>query len=358
MADSIIKRIEIGFRKMFNSYFFRNREAKLVTQPTNIFDLQRDDKVLLLRQDRIGDALITVPILRALKTKYPLVEFHVLLSSNNIGAAHCLAPYMTRVVHFKKGLIGLLRLRAVLRRMHYQVVVDLMDNASSTSAMIIGASGAVHSVGIEKENSGAYSHVVPLADKQRVHIVNRLSALLMPFGIDPSTTQLDLEYRLTEADVAGTKSVLNYTNTQRNIGINLTGADASRTLTEGQVSHAAGAYRARYPDCKIYLFASPEHQNFKNQIANSTSTIAVPSSASFHEFACRISLMDEILTPDTSVVHLAAAWKIPCVVLYVQMNPELMPWYPYNTRHIALVTTKNAVSAVPATDIVRAIETL
>lgn len=358
MADSIIKRAEIAVRKMFNSYFYRNRKTELVAVPTRCFELGPGSKVLLLRQDRIGDALITAPILRALKQKHPMVEFHILLSSNNVAAKHCLAPYISQVVLFEKGLWGLWKLRREMRRTRYQVVVDLMDNASSTSSMIIGASAAPFSVGVDKENRGAYSHVVPLADKQHVHIVDRLSALLLPFGIDPATTVLDLEYQLSDEDIASARLAVSADVSVKNIGINLTGADDSRTLSEEQVVAAIEAYRTKYDGCNIHLFAAPQHREMIKRLAKKTATIGVSPSNSFHEFACRISLMDEILTPDTSVVHLAAAWKIPCVVLYVQLRTDLMPWFPYHSPHRALITNQPQVASITLEELEQAIASL
>ena len=52
---------------------------------------------------------------------------------------------------------------------------------------------------------------------------------------------------------------------------------------------------------------------------------------SFHEFAGVINAFDLLLTPDTSVVHLAAAWRIPLVGLY-RADPRTTPWVPYGTR--------------------------
>jgi ADP-heptose:LPS heptosyltransferase len=62
------------------------------------------------------------------------------------------------------------------------------------------------------------------------------------------------------------------------------------------------------------------------------------------------------LTPDTAVVHLAAAWKLPTVALY-QPEPGLAPWLPYKTPHRAVVGAAG-IPAIPVEQVMAALDEL
>ena len=83
MKDSLLKRLEIKFRKKLIKYFhylivFHNKK-------TFIPEIKDHNltKVLFIRQDRIGDVLVSTPIFTSLKNRYPNIILDILLSKNN-----------------------------------------------------------------------------------------------------------------------------------------------------------------------------------------------------------------------------------------------------------------------------------
>src|SRR5207244_4878812 len=116
------------------------------------------------------------------------------------GVRQAVQSYLDRAWRYHKTPASALRLIHAFRGARYDAVVDLMDNPSANSQLVARACGARYRVGIRHARAGHYTHAVPLLDQQRVHIVERIAQLLLPFGIDPAKVPLDLEYRLSDAD--------------------------------------------------------------------------------------------------------------------------------------------------------------
>lgn len=61
-----------------------------------------------------------------------------------------------------------------------------------------------------------------------------------------------------------------------------------------------------------------------------------------------------LITPDTSAVHLAAAFGVPLVVLYVQSNKGLRVWDPYGVEYESIVADVDDLKVIPAERVFKA----
>jgi ADP-heptose:LPS heptosyltransferase len=64
------------------------------------------------------------------------------------------------------------------------------------------------------------------------------------------------------------------------------------------------------------------------------------------------------VTPDTSAVHLAAAFNIPSVVLFVQSNKDLRVWEPYGSLSESVITDIDDLETIPLEGVTRAFSRL
>lgn len=356
-----LKRIEIGIRRWVNARLHRSQEPVRIERPTQTFSLNDRPRILFLRQDRIGDVLVSIPVIKAIHAALPHAEIDILLGENNMAVQHACTPFVRSILTYQKSfgkLIGLIR---TIRARKYDVVIDLMDNASTTSSLLVSWSGARYALGIDKENRSVYTHVVPLRSRADVHIVERLAMLLLPFGIDPSQTPLDLTYDVsTEERNAAMAFIAPPSEHQGHlyVGVNISGSDLSRMYDKAKMIEVLRVIHDEFEDARTFIFSSPQHAKMRDEIAVAVGADAVPTATSFHDFACRLSCMDAILTVDTSVVHLAAAWKTPSVVLFVHDAPHLMPWTPYASPCWPVETTTTSLNNIPAHDVIEAMRSM
>ena len=82
------------------------------------------------------------------------------------------------------------------------------------------------------------------------------------------------------------------------------------------------------------------------------------ASFSFGLFAALLHECDLLVTPDTSVSHLAAAWKRPAVVLFIQKDERASElWAPYHSPYRALWHPER-VADIPVAPVAAALDEL
>jgi ADP-heptose:LPS heptosyltransferase len=278
-------------------------------------------------------------------------------------------------LHYRKSVVGITSLRSAMRASAYDVVVDMTDNASSTSSMLVTMSNARYAVGIDKENRGAFTHVVPRVPRDSMHIVDRIVRLLWPFGIDDGQVNKRMEYRITENErttaMRALKTLAAETATDAaekviRVGINISGSDVTRRLDAATTIACIAKIRRKHAmlqrneavRLEFYVFTTPDLVGVQHAICSSAAAVAVPVSKSFHAYACALSCMHAIITPDTAAVHLAAAWQMPSVVLYRPEIPAVHPWYPYDSYSVACHTQTNSVANITADEIADAVDVM
>lgn len=313
----------------------------------------------MLRQDRIGDVLVSLPIIHALKRHFPSAQIDALFGENN----HFVAandPALSERFIYRKNVSGAMHILRTLRHRHYDYSIDFMDNVSTSSTILVARIKAQCSVGIEKENAYIYDVAVPRLPQSNVHIVDRLGELLRPFGITPEYEDLRLSYPLPpEAIVRAEEWFSHGCGAERTarIGINISASGADKDWGKENFSALLKQLRDNFPHAECILFCAPDDEAHAEEIARATNARVFPPST-FDEFAAGIHALDMLITVDTSAVHLAAAYQIPAVVLYIHDKPELMPWTPYKSPHRAVTTQQHSVRSIAVKEVLESVADL
>ncbi len=316
-------------------------------------------KVLFIRQDKIGDVLVSTPLFRTLRQKYPGIILDIILSPQNVVAVRN-NPHLRRRWIYDKRLISSLRMIRGLHRERYDFAVDLMDNPSATSTSFCLLAGARWNVGIAKSNDYSYDIVVPLLSRRDAHIVDRLAQLLAPFGIDPSVSPGPVEYHTSQAaetTVSGHWKSLGFEG-KPVVGVNISAGGEVRYWGTENFRKLVSTFEAHHPEWRILILSKPKDRSRAEAIANGHSRAALPPETTFDEFAAFIARLSLLVTPDTSAVHLAAGYGVPTVALYVQSDPNLRIWEPYRIPHEAIVTPVDDLSTIDADKVCEAVERL
>jgi ADP-heptose:LPS heptosyltransferase len=337
------KQIEIALRRGFIAFLqFRSRFDKHERHISLPLDVGTKPTILFLRQDRLGDAIISTPVFIELHKKYPDGRFIMLLGENNKGIAELLTVPSEIIVYKKKPLADIAMLRR-LRKRKIDVLIDLMDNPSSTSSIMTAAISARYSLGIQKENSSSYNVVVPLVDRAKFHISRRIAELLRPFGIDPDS--VDLRARLKDTQ---TKQV------EGRLGLVISAGVPDRQLSLMVNAQVAKQALSVEGISEVMIFYHPKDKNAAETIQQSASDpriLLAPLSYTFAEYAAVLNTCEFVITPDTSAVHLCSAYEIPVVVMTNPFPPTLHYWTPIGVPYEMI--TEEIRSIEPTTVIAR-----
>lgn len=290
-------------------------------------------RLLFIRLNRIGDALVTTPFIRAVKSNLHC-NIDVLADGKNSFIFHN-NPDISNIFLFNKGLAGYKEAGDLMKKNNYDAIVDLHDDISTTVSFLLAASPSPYVFGLSKGNDNVYTHTVPRPDARVTHVVDRLMALGKLFNISPDHN-CNIQYYITPKTIEKVTSALQKKFAEKRflLGINISSGSSARYWGTERYTLLKNAL-ARY-NINPLILCTTRDINHALAITNNKNDIFY--SPSFEEFSAVISRLNLLFTPDTSIVHIASAFNIPVFGLYVKYKTSDMIWSPYKSDFDCVVT--------------------
>jgi ADP-heptose:LPS heptosyltransferase len=367
----MIKRLEYWWRHHIVypalKWIFHNTEIKTP------IDLQTIKSILILRYDRIGDMIVTTPIIKGLKDANPQLRIGVLASRNNAEIISC-NPYVDNIhilpVHWWQLVREIFR----VRKEHYDVVLNFIFNRTTSGGILsnlIAPDGIKIGQGDEKYRF--YFNILLKLTRQSDHMVETLASIIkMVFDAQINSNQLTYDIFIDD----GTKEViqayfekhnLRPRSISRNYGIpyivfNLSANDLVRRISVEQAM-LIGEYLDSKKSYKIILMHGPNDSimsETKHHLVEKTRCLPFPEqgTASLLEIAALIKGAAAVITPDTSIIHFASAAQTPVLGLYTSMQ-DVHEWLPIQVKQKIILSDKNQpTSSISAASIIKGINEL
>lgn len=344
------KRLELLVRRSFIRILGR---PKRVSRAPEAIDLPERPRILLLRHDRIGDAIVSTPIFALLRKRYPSARIEILLGRRNRATASLL-PDIDEAIILPGSLTGFFKTVGLLRRRRYDLVINLLAKDSASGGMLAALAGARSRIGFEGELGALYDAAVPHPATPE-HIVSETSRLLAPLGIPrigpaPATMAEHLAIRITSDAASQAERLLaelNPIGASPRIAINISTPSESRRWDAGKTAELAR--RLSHAGVTTMIAATPGDGPAAHAIAAEAGVGVIPTTESFPAFAALLSKMDLIVTPDTSIVHLAAALGKPTVVLNTAEDAAAA-WTPWGVPY-RLLCGHGTVSTITVNEV-------
>jgi ADP-heptose:LPS heptosyltransferase len=314
-------------------------------------------RVLFLRHDRAGDMILSTGVMRAIARSQPAISLDVLASPANAPILAA-ADYVAGVIVFdKKKLSSYLPTARRLRAARYDAVIDCMVTAPSvTTLLLILASGARDRVGISgRGNDAAFTITVPPAARPNPHMVDLLGALAAAFDMRPQEHAL--------------RPVLHVTNDEHRWAESIWGPRRSSAMRRVLVNVSAGTPARRWPDAgyvAVMRHLGNRHRDIDLRVigapaeAARAQTIAGEGGGTFvatpriRDAFALVATSDFVFTPDTSIAHAAAAFRTPCVAMYVCGSVER--WGLYDTAGESVEHSAPTLESLPVERMLRAVD--
>ena len=287
------------------------------------FDIKKSKSILFLRYDRIGDMVITTPIFRELKALYPYINIIVLASKLNKGVL-LNNPNINEIYTCNKNnILSDIFLLIKLRRKKIDVCVEF-DHSVIPHAILrliaikpkkIISVAKFGRYGVNKNELGLYDIFTEKTKGQ--HLSDIWLNTIRPFGVIPKSNKYDL-YITDKQELLAKKFLKKYPNKSL-IGINLEGAVKGKKIEFSKFKEILrGIYQIKN-DIQVIILSSPERFQFFNKKIEEMSLEYVISSYQTNtilDVAALIKELDLVITPDTSIVHIASAFDIPLVSIH------------------------------------------
>ncbi|MCS7013560.1 MAG: glycosyltransferase family 9 protein [Chloroherpetonaceae bacterium] len=303
-------------------------------------------KVLFLRQNQIGDALISTPIFAALKRHYPSITLDVVLDRRNATALDG-NPYIRRRYVIKQARFDFIGVLQAIRQERYDMVIDLIHSASSTSTLLCLFSGASVIGGFERENDFVYDVKVQLPAGKRM--LRQLAEILRLFQIDPDQEPLRPSFYLSPSSPSFAERILLPLRQQFThlVGVNISASSATFKFWGKENFIALLRHlRQRFPSAAFVLLYAKSYRTLAEEIAIASGAELCEETPTLSDFAAVISMLDALITPDSAAAHLADIFGVPVFILTYLPEGETA-WYPSFTSFHVMHSPNGLVASIP-----------
>lgn len=276
-----------------------------------------------------GDLFIRVPVIEAVKKRFPEARITVVVDPNNMDVLDN-HPDVSDVFAFSRKkkplasyLAGSIANIRKLRRRHFDLSINLYSGGSSPLIMrLVNARvrlGFDHSKALRKSNNLLAHH-----PSFCQHWTRAFAHVLQPLGVDPLGVRLGTSYYCREESRAKAVELLAPYGDTRLLAINLgAGGEEKRWPVERFVALAALAHD-EYAMMPVVLtnpgmeFLSDQFMAGYQGHGNALHLPRLPLDIE----AAVMERCDVVLTGDTALMHIASGLKRPVLALFTDTRPE------------------------------------
>ena len=287
-------------------------------------------KILIIRFSSIGDIVLTTPVIRCLRNQVPDAEIHYLTkySFRQVLASN---PYIDRFFYLDNNWESLTE---ELKDEQYDVVLDLHHNLRTAR---LKKALKVKSYAFPKLNIEKWLYVnLKINRMPEVHIVDRYLETLRDLKVKNDGKGLD--YYISENEEVSQKDIP-HSHVAGYIAVVIGAAHSTKRMPVDRLSELCN--KIEHP---IILLGGPEDQSAGEQIA-STDKIKIYNACgkfSLNESADLLRKSKFVITHDTGLMHIAAAFKKPIISIWGNTVPAfgMTPYYGYKPVSSALFEVK------------------
>jgi len=320
---------------------------RLLTKKKNLsFDLKKSKRVLILKYDRIGDMVVTTPIFRELKTAYPNISISVLASEENKDVIRY-NPYIDKIyTNYKNSILKDLPTLLKLRKKSFDVCIELEHSVIPHAIFRLKIINPKKNISIHKDGRyGVKGSELKLYDyftkkDKKSHFGKIWLDTLIFFGITPSSNNYDFFLSNVERDRA--KSFVFSMGNKIKIGINIEGSFPEKSIQKKELEQICRGLYDNYSNIIIVILASPNTiSKKKKMITDLGFDFVIPSytTETIIDVAALVEQLDLIITPDTSIVHIASSFDKPVVSIHENNKDSFRLWSPSSTLSKTIFAT-------------------
>jgi len=331
------KQLETGFKNFTSSILkFFLKQPQIISTPAY-------SRILFIRYGHIGDMILSLPLFRTARAKYPDAQIDVICDPKNANPLEE-NPIVDNVYFYEKNFLKIIKLIFKLRKKKYNYICNLIAYPSFTFgifARLIGPK-AVRAGGNQEQFNYFYNRIVDLPPKMETHMLKRLFLLSSDItGEEISHTETPW---ITIDKVIEEKANILFKKISSQVGlknprfvlVNISAGLVRREWQQGKYIEFLQAAVSKYKtkiDCWA-IITDPKKPVSAAQLVEKLNHISIVQVPMQNDFRVMMALMRKsnlIITPDTSFSHAASAMGTP--VLNLMIGENLITWAPYGVKY-------------------------
>lgn len=278
-------------------------------------------KFLIIRFSSIGDIVLTTPVIRGLRKKYPEAEIHYLTKKNFAGIVTS-NPYVHKVYKLENDLQETIE---QLKAENFDYIIDLHNNLRTLR--IKKALKKTPSFSFNKLNAKKWLFTnLKINLMPHKHIVERYMETVLPLGVVDDG--LGLDYFIPENDYVKEDDIP-FSHSQGYVAIVIGAAHNTKKLPRAKLSALCSMI-----DYPIILLGGNEdfYNGLEISRADPIRIYNACGKFSLNESADLLRRSKMVISHDTGLMHIAAAFKKNTLSVWGNTVPSF-GMYPYQTRY-------------------------
>lgn len=319
--------------------------------------------VLIIDFGQLGDVILSLPALKAVREKFPDARITVLVGTANAQIVELsrFADEVKAVDRVKLrdssklwSIREILKLVAEIRRRKFDFIIDL-HSLPETNLMAF-LSGAKHRLFAQRENRSLdflanFRPRPPLEDKSKP-LNERYLQALTPLGLENSNSYIKITPR--PSDLEKVKELLRESGVRDEILVGLFLGAGHPSRQWGLENFAAVARRLiEKENLRVVVFLGPEERHLRRKVAEHfPSETIIFDKLNLAELFAALSLLRVLVSNDTGPMHLAAiAGAAVVLILHEHAPTTFLPL----TRQLEIVNS-DAIERIAVEEVLAATE--
>ncbi len=308
-------------------------------------------KVLLVRNDNIGDLICTTPAIEALKKHYSQAEVDIVVNSYNRMVLDGFA-FIDRIYSYTKPKhrksiyrkiaagAGKTAMLWQIRKKRYDAVVIFRGGYSRSAELFAKIAGAPIRIGV-KNPKGEDTITHPVNPQTNRHEVEFCFDCLAHFGIDydGEKTYFPIELQTSQTFASYHDAILFHISSR--VAENRYDMEKFRQLF------------LHLKDRRILVSAEPQDCRKALWLQEQTHATFIPTS-SLKELAALVHRVERFVTLDGGALHIGPAVGTPTIALIGKT--DISRWHPWGYRDLTLSSPTDRAADIPIDAIIEKIE--
>jgi ADP-heptose:LPS heptosyltransferase len=289
----------------------------------------------VIQLGRIGDMILMTPLFSEIKKMFPESLLHVYAGPSNYSII-LNNPNIDLVKKIEKSPFGLIKTLFNLKFLKYNIWIDPKDHFSNESRIIASIVNSNLKIGFNPDNKKQVFDKSIFIPKNSVHHVEISLNALIPLGYEKPNvlpkpelfTDANSDNYVSEFlnNVVGKYAVLNISGSAEHKMWN--NKNWIKFLEEINL------------DLPIILCFAPNEKPRAYDLAKSFPNLNIFNSRNINDMVSLIAGCEFLITPDTAVVHIAAAFNKPVFGLYSGLDEFYAKFHPLSDNHCAVRAEK------------------
>ncbi len=288
-------------------------------------------EICILQLGTLGDMILCTPIISALKSKYPNSSIYFIAGKKN----HIIIKYHPRIKKifiWDKNPIKLLQTIMALKKKNFDFYVDHKDHFSRESKIIAKLVKANYKIGLNADNNFFDKTIPNETQNIDLHFTQRVFKAFESLNINFPYNKIPIpELFYPESSKSHFQRFLNKKRLPQGkyIVFNISASHPRKTFSDMALNEIFS--KILFPLPVVICLEKKDTQKVKG-ISKIKSSLFIYNSNSILDIFPLIENCTAVITPDTSVVHIATAYRKDTLAFYSGLDTFFNKFHPNNPK--------------------------